>query len=37
MRITERMFLKMKKDEVKNRIEEEENDRWRPNDESTSS
>jgi hypothetical protein len=37
MRITERMFLKMKEDEVKNMIEEEENDRWRPNDESTSS
>jgi hypothetical protein len=27
----------MKEDEVKNKIEEEENDRWRPNDESTSS
>jgi hypothetical protein len=37
MRIVERMFLKMKEDEVKNKIEEEENDRWRPNDESTSS
>jgi hypothetical protein len=37
MRIAERMFLKMKEDEAKNRIEEEENDRWRPNDESTSS
>jgi hypothetical protein len=36
MRIAERMFLKMKEDEAKNRIEEE-NDRWRPNDESTSS
>jgi hypothetical protein len=31
------MFLKMKEDEAKNKIEEEENDRWRPNDESTSS
>jgi hypothetical protein len=37
MRIAESMFLKMKEDEAKNRIEEEENDRWRPNDESTSS
>jgi hypothetical protein len=37
MRITERMFLKMKEDEAKNKIEEEENDRWIPNDESTSS
>jgi hypothetical protein len=37
MRIAERMFLKMKEDELKNKIEEEENDRWRPNDESTSS
>jgi hypothetical protein len=37
MRITKRMFLTMKEDEAKNRIEEEENDRWRPNDESTSS
>jgi hypothetical protein len=37
MRITERMFLKMKEDEAKNKIEEEENDQWRPNDESTSS
>jgi hypothetical protein len=37
MRIAERMFLKMKEDETKNKIEEEENDRWRPNDESTSS
>jgi hypothetical protein len=37
MRITKRMFLKMKEDEAKNKIEEEENDRWRPNDESTSS
>jgi hypothetical protein len=37
MRITERMFLKMKEDVAKNKIEEEENDRWRPNDESTSS
>jgi hypothetical protein len=37
MKIAERMFLKMKKDEAKNRIEEEENDRWGPNDESTSS
>jgi hypothetical protein len=38
MRIAERMFLKMKEDEAKNKIEEEEeNDRWRPNDESTSS
>jgi hypothetical protein len=37
MRIAERMFLKMKEDEAKNRIEEEETDRWRPNDESTSS
>jgi hypothetical protein len=36
MKITERMFLKMKEDEVKKKIEEE-NDRWRPNDESTSS
>ena len=36
MRIAERMFLKMKEDEAKNKIEEE-NDRWRPNDESTSS
>jgi hypothetical protein len=36
MRIAERMFLKMKEDEVKKKIEEE-NDRWRPNDESTSS
>jgi hypothetical protein len=36
MRITERMFLKMKEDEAKNKIEEE-NDRSRPNDESTSS
>jgi hypothetical protein len=36
MRIAERMFLKMKEDEEKNKIEEE-NDRWRPNDESTSS
>jgi hypothetical protein len=35
MRITERMFLKMKEDEVKNKIEEEEDERWRPNDEST--
>jgi hypothetical protein len=37
MRIAKRMFLKMKEDEVKNMIEEEENDRWRSNDESTSS
>jgi hypothetical protein len=37
MRIVERMFLKMKEEEAKNKIEEEENDRWRPNDESTSS
>jgi hypothetical protein len=37
MRIPERMFLKMKEDEAKKEIEEEENDRWRPNDESTSS
>ena len=37
MRITKRMFLKMKEDEAKKSIEEEENDRWRPNDESTSS
>jgi hypothetical protein len=37
MRIVERMFLKMKEDEAKNKIEEEENDRWRPNNESTSS
>jgi hypothetical protein len=37
MKIAERMFLKMKEDEAKNIIEEEENDRWRPNDESTSS
>jgi hypothetical protein len=37
MRIAERMFLKMKEDEAKNKIEEEEDDRWRPNDESTSS
>jgi hypothetical protein len=36
MRIAERMFLKMKEDEAKNKIEEE-NDRWRPNNESTSS
>jgi hypothetical protein len=36
MRITERMFLKMKEDKPKNKIEEE-NDRWRPNNESTSS
>jgi hypothetical protein len=36
MRIVERMFLKMKEDEAKNKIEEE-NDRWRQNDESTSS
>jgi hypothetical protein len=36
MRIAERMFLKMKDDEAKNNIEEEENDRWRPNDESIS-
>jgi hypothetical protein len=36
MRIAERMFLKMKEDETKNKIEEEENDRWIPNDESTS-
>jgi hypothetical protein len=36
MRIVERMFLKMKEDEAKNKVEEE-NDRWRPNDESTSS
>jgi hypothetical protein len=32
MRIIERMFLKMKEDEAKNKIEEEENDRWIPND-----
>jgi hypothetical protein len=31
------MFLKMKEDEAKNKIEEEENDQWRPNNESTSS
>jgi hypothetical protein len=31
------MFLKMMEDEAKNKIEAEENDRWRPNDESTSS
>jgi hypothetical protein len=37
MRIYERMFLKMKEDEAKNKIEEEENDRWRPNDKSTCS
>jgi hypothetical protein len=37
MRIVESMFLKMKEDEAKNMIEEEENDRWRPNDKSTSS
>jgi hypothetical protein len=37
MRIAKRMFLKMKEDEAKNKIEEEENDQWRPNDESTSS
>jgi hypothetical protein len=37
MRIAKRMFLKMKEDEAKNKIEEEENDRWRPDDESTSS
>jgi hypothetical protein len=36
MRIAERMFLKMKEDEAKNKIEEK-NDRWRPNDKSTSS
>jgi hypothetical protein len=30
------MFLKMKENEAKNKIEEEEDDRWRPNDESTS-
>jgi hypothetical protein len=30
------MFLKMKEDEAKNKIEEEENDRWRPNDEGSS-
>jgi hypothetical protein len=36
MRFAERMFLKMKEDEAKNKIEEE-NDRCRPNDESTSS
>jgi hypothetical protein len=36
-RIAERMFLKMKEDEAKNKIEEEENDRGRANDESTSS
>jgi hypothetical protein len=36
MRIAERMFLKIKEDEAKNKIEEE-NDRWRPNDESTAS
>jgi hypothetical protein len=36
MRIAERMFFKMKEDEAKNKIEEEENDRW-PNDKSTSS
>jgi hypothetical protein len=34
MRIAKRMFLKMKEDEAKNKIEEE-NDQWRPNDEST--
>jgi hypothetical protein len=38
IRIAERMFLKMKEDEAKNKIEEdEENDRWRPNNEYTSS
>src|SRR5688500_14277431 len=37
MRIAERMFLKMKEDEAKNKIEEEENVRWIPNDESNSS
>jgi hypothetical protein len=37
MKIAERIFLKMKEDEAKNKIEEEENDRWRPNEESTSS
>jgi hypothetical protein len=37
MRIVERMFLKMREDEAKNKIEEEENDRWIPNNESTSS
>jgi hypothetical protein len=31
------MFLKMKEDGAKNKIEEEENDQWRANDESTSS
>jgi hypothetical protein len=36
MRIAEKMFLKIKEDEAKNNIEEE-NDRWRPNEESTSS
>jgi hypothetical protein len=35
-RITERMFLKMKEDEAKNKIEDKENNRWRPNEESTS-
>jgi hypothetical protein len=37
MRTAERMFLKMKEDEAKNKIKEKENDRWRPNHESTSS
>jgi hypothetical protein len=37
MRITESMFLKMKGDEAKKKIEEVENNRWRPKDESTSS
>jgi hypothetical protein len=31
------MFLKMKEDEAKNKVEEEENDQWKPNKESTSS
>jgi hypothetical protein len=31
------MFVKMKEDEAKNKIEEEENDLWRPNNEYTSS
>jgi hypothetical protein len=36
MQINERMVLKMKEDKAKNKIEEEENDQWRPNVESTS-
>jgi hypothetical protein len=37
MRIAKRMFLKIKEDEAKNKIEEVENDRWIPNNRSTSS